>query len=1187
MKHNNTYKSCITLIFILSLFNNIFAQDLIVNSESKSGLNLTLSINDFSINTIEHNGELMHEFVFGAITPINDKGKPELPCINRYIAIPQGANAKVKVNSFKKEVIEDVNIVPSNGNFAATEKVVKDYRKDNDIYSKDEFYPANIVSLDKPTSLRGLDAVGLYICPVQFNPITKELIVYTEINISIEFDGGRGTFGDERLRSQYWDPIYQHNILNYNSLPKVDYEQRMQTWIKEDAEGAEYIILIPNDEGFRIQAQSLADYRKTHGIMTKVYSLDDIGASNSDDIDEWFTYAYNNWDIAPVAACLLATHGQELWHNIPASYLSHPTEDSCISDNAYSDMNGDLLPDMVFSRLIAESAEDAEALVNKQMEYEYLKPIMNPDYYKKPITCTGWDIQHWFQMCSESITGFFKKIGKEPQRINEIYNLYIDEDYTIEYPVDSIWSVGSNTNQIINFFGPNGLNYFPQYPIDAGDFNSGSSEQVAEAINDGSFYIHHRGHGGPSSWAGPYIDSNILKDLLNNKDKLTYVISSNCYNGIFGDYTYASFYGERSITEEFMLPSKDKTMGAVGVLAGTNVSFPFNNDIYFWGVMDYFDNSFMPMYGTDVEMNNNYVPAFANVAGKYFMSQLVFPNTYPESRETTYKLIHAHGDAFLRLFTEVPQPLTVTHDTFINYKSGSVQVNAPEGSTIAIYSQGDDDVELLAAAVGQGTNQTINIPNHTTPNRKMMVSVTKQNHLRYVGEIEIVVNEGQFVIMEDFNLYEDQQFLNFNQDTYIDLKLKNLGPDNANNGKLTLTCDSDKIHISDNNNTFNTIEGNTIFDLNDAFHIKIDDGIENNSTFIFILTIEHDDVSYSKKIYVDVKAPILEIVSIETIADGDDTFIEPDDDTFIEPDEYIKCKFTIRNIGGCASNSATANIISKDNYLEILTDNIFIESIGANEEMTVEFDAYVKPEASSQFLSTITCEVVSGSYSASKDNVIYLGVIIEDFESGSIGDMWNTNDKWIICENTSSSCYGNYCIRTNYGYKCDLIAECYIPYDGYLTFGYSTNIKDNERIVNFYVDDEHIKKIYANQNWNRYSHFVEEGNHTFKWSATANSIKLYIDHIVLLKEAYDNVNETTEINNTLKIYPNPTNDFINIEIDEEHSNDFIVSIYNSLGIKVRETWNENTISVEDLPSGIYFINVMSEDCSQTRKFLKK
>jgi hypothetical protein len=328
---------------------------------------------------------------------------------------------------------------------------------------------------------------------------------------------------------------------------------------------------------------------------------------------------------------------------------------------------------------------------------------------------------------------------------------------------------------------------------------------------------------------------------------------------------------------------------------------------------------------------------------------------------------------------------------------------------------------------------------------------------------------------------------------------------------------------------------------------------------------------------VEVKAPVFEIVSVETIADGDDTFIEPD--------EYIKCKFTIRNIGVCASNSATANIISKDNYLEILTDDIIIESIGANEEMTVEFDVYVKPEASSQFLSTIVCEIVSGSYSASKDNDIYLGVIIEDFESGSISDMWNTNNKWIICENTSSNCYGNYCIRTNSGYKCDLIAECYIPYDGYLTFGYSTNMKDKTRSMELWVDDEHIKKIYANENWERYSHFVEAGNHTFKWSANANSVKLYIDHIVLLKEAYDNVNETVEVSNSFNIYPNPANDFINIEINDNHNGNFNISIYNSLGIKVMETSNENTINIEDLPSGMYFINVTTENLNKTKKII--
>lgn len=1180
MKHKITLRTSIAIAILFTLFTNAFSQNLIVNKESKSGLDITLSIDDFSIKNVEHNGELMHEFVFSALTPINDKGKPELPCINRYIAIPQGANAKVKVNSCKKEVIENVNIVPSNGNFAASERYVKDYRKDQDIYSKDEFYPANIASLDKASTLRGLDAVGLCICPVQFNPVTRELIVYTEINLSVEFDGGRGTFGDDRLRSPYWDPIYQHNILNYSSLPKVDYEQRMQDWIKEDAEGAEYIILIPNNEDFRTHAQRLADYRKSHGIITKVYSLEEIGASNSDDIDEWFNNVYNNWEIAPVAACLLATHGQDLWNNIPASYLPHPTKDSCISDNAYADMNGDLLPDMVFSRLIAQSAEDAEALVNKQIEYEYLKPNMNPDYYKKPITCTGWDVQQWFQMCSESITGFFRTIGKEPQRINHIYNPYIDENYTIESPIDSIWSVGSNTNQIINFFGPNGLNYFPQYPIDAGDFGSGNAEQVYEAINKGSFYIHHRGHGSIGKWAGPWIDANELEHSLDNKDNLTFMISSNCYTGIFGgNYENIAPDVDKSITEEFMLPTKDKTIGAVGVIASTNVSFPFNNDIHFWGVMDYFDNSFMPMYGTDVEMNNNYVPAFANVAGKYFMSQLVFPNTYPESRETTYKIINAHGDAFLRLFSEVPQQMTVTHDSYINYKSNSVQVNAPEGSSIAIFTQDIfDGVDLLAAAVGQGTTQTINIPNHTTPDKKIMVSVTKQNHLRYIGEIDIVVNEGQYVIMEDFNLYENQQSLNFNQDTYIDFKLKNIGIESAHNGKLTLTCDSDKIHISNNNNTFSTIEGNTIFDLNDAFHIKIDDGIENNTSLIFTLKIEHDNVVYTKKFSVKVKAPVFEIVSFETMCDGEDQNIEPKD--------YIICKLTIRNIGDLASNSFNATLKCKDYYLEILTDDITIESIDTNQEMTIEFDAYANPESGCQIMSTLNFEIVSGAYSSSKDFNCYFGIIIDDFESTEIDDMWNYDALWLLYKNIPG-CIGNQCLGTSFHNVRNIETEYHIPYDGYITFDYTTNI-DNDRIIQFYVDDNYAHSIKAQKNWNRFSYFVEAGTHTFKWSTAKKSVPIYIDHIVLLEQAYENVNEiSNDVLNTFYIYPNPATDIINIDIDKVLNGGIDISIYNSLGIKVRETRNENTISVEDLPSGMYFINVMSKDFNQTKKFLKK
>lgn len=93
---------------------------------------------------------------------------------------------------------------------------------------------------------------------------------------------------------------------------------------------------------------------------------------------------------------------------------------------------------------------------------------------------------------------------------------------------------------------------------------------------------------------------------------------------------------------------------------------------------------------------------------------------------------------------------------------------------------------------------------------------------------------------------------------------------------------------------------------------------------------------------------------------------------------------------------------------------------------------------------------------------------------------------------------------------------------------------------------------------------------------------------MFLKDAYDNIYEINNENSmTFNVYPNPANDFINIEINNNYDSNFNISIYNSLGIKVIETSNENTINIEDLPSGMYFINVMTENFSQTKKVMKR
>ena len=204
------------IIILLVTSNSSNAQKLTITDQSKSTLSLELKIDDYDIKEINDGKEILHEVALSSIMIPNDKGKPNLPYVNRFIAVPNNAKAKVVVNNYKKEILKNINIAPSRGIVSEYDTTNSDYIKDSDIYSKDELFPANIVSITEDINLRGVEAIGLNISPIQYNPVRKELIVYTEIELSIEYEGGDSKFGDDRLRSMYWDPILQHNILNYN-----------------------------------------------------------------------------------------------------------------------------------------------------------------------------------------------------------------------------------------------------------------------------------------------------------------------------------------------------------------------------------------------------------------------------------------------------------------------------------------------------------------------------------------------------------------------------------------------------------------------------------------------------------------------------------------------------------------------------------------------------------------------------------------------------------------------------------------------------------------------------------------------------------------------------------------------------------------------------------------------------------
>ena len=571
----------------------------------------------------------------------NDEGAPNLPGSGRYIALPHGAKAKLTIVSSRIEKFKNLNLAPAPRIPLDTEKGPLEYKKNEKIYSADAFYPADPIKLSAQTQIRGVDVVMLGITPFQYNPVTKELLVYRDVEVEISFEGGNNHFGEDRLRSRYWDTILKDAILNSATLPKVNYNYSSDNTRDQ---GYEYVIVVPDDAGFIAWADSLKMWRIKQGISTVVVTTTEIGGNTPTIIENYVNDIYANWDPAPSAVLLMGDYGTS------GNTIVSPIYDNyCVSDNIYADVNGNDMPDVIFARMTAQNASQLETMVTKVINYEN-NPPTSPDFYDHPITALGWQTSRWFQICSETVGGFFKNVlGKTPVRINAINN---------GNPMVDPWSTATNTATVLSYFGPDGLGYIPASPSELGGWSGGNANDVNYAINNGAFLLQHRDHGGENGWGEPNYNNGDI-DGLTNTD-LTFVFSINCLTGKYN-------WSNECFTEKFhRYTYNGENSGALGLIAASEVSYSFVNDTYVWGMYDNMWPDFLPDYATDPEPRG-LLPAFGNAGGKYFLQQSNWPyNT--SNKEVTYNLFHHHGGAFSTMYSDGTldvRNMQIKHDCFI------------------------------------------------------------------------------------------------------------------------------------------------------------------------------------------------------------------------------------------------------------------------------------------------------------------------------------------------------------------------------------------------------------------------------------------------------------------------------------------------------------------------------------------
>ena len=689
-------------------------------SVDRSGIEVIFSLHEITIEDVNVDGTPMKNYGVPGIFLFNDEGAPNLPSTGRYVAIPQGAQARLTILDTRTETHAGVEVLPAPNIPLENDDSPLRYEPDLEIYTRNAFFPGSPAVISGPEKIRGVDVVMLGITPFQYNPVAKELVIYKDIRVRIDFIGGNGHFGDDRLRSRFWEPVLAGNLLNYGSLPEIDFyaPERIQA-----RDGWEYIIIVPDDPVFEAWGDTIKAWRKLQGITCEVFTLTEVGGTTTNAIESFLNTAYSTWNPAPVAFLLLSDYPNSGDNYGILAPLWTGTGGTCASDNIYADVNGDQLPDMHHGRITAQNESQLSTMINKFLSYER-DPYTAANFYDNPLMACGWQTERWFQLCSEVVRGFMiNGLGKDPAREYAIYS---------GTPVvGGPWSTATNTSTVVNYFY--NLGWLPSLtnPYDATWWSGGSATGINAAINSGAFLVQHRDHGFEYGWGEPAYSTGNLSGLTN--DMFPFVNSSNCLTGKYIITT-------ECFTERF----HRMACGALSVNAASEVSYSFVNDVYVWGMYDAMWPQFMPafpVYGASVPGYSNLRPCMAMTSGKYFLQQSSWPGS-SSVKPITYHLFHHHGDAFSILYSEVPVPLTVSHAPRLITNQTSFQVTADDSAEIALTVNGD----IIGVAEGTGSAVNISIPAQAVGS-VMKVTVTKFDHYRYECDVPVVPSNYAYPVI--------------------------------------------------------------------------------------------------------------------------------------------------------------------------------------------------------------------------------------------------------------------------------------------------------------------------------------------------------------------------------------------------------------------------------------------------------
>ena len=1147
-------KHLFTLLLLGASINLIAQTSSISNvqfiSETDQATRIKFELDGFTSKTVStDNGEA---FIINIDegTPILKKGAPDLPKLAASIIIPDNVNTGVRVVSSTYQDFPNIEVAPSKGNLYRNIDPATIAFEYSPIYQENEFFPGELASLRDPFVFRDFRGQTIMVNPVQYNPVSKTLRVYSEIIVEVVQVEGKGI---NTLNRQGVQPKVDKQFEDIYDRRFVNYSQQDDRYDRVNELGN---MLIITDEAYEDAIRPFVAWKQQKGIKTEVVMMSEIGET-AEDVQGFVSAYYEDNGLT-----FLLLIGDEM--QVPSTFVSNGGGDG-YCDNCYGYISGnDHYPELFVGRLPSHDLDELIPMLDKTMEYE-----MTPD------TTQG----NWFG----TALGAGSNEGPGDDGEYDYEHLNVIKGDLLDFTYERVWEFyeGSQAQH----------SPAPEDSISVDQQGNPSSSAISQAVNTGISLYNYVGHGDHSILVTGGFNNNAVNNLTNS-GKYPFLIAVACCVGDF-DETYGNgdCFGERWIKA-----TDNQTGAPTGGIGGT-----FSSVLQSWSP---------PMEAQD-EMNKLITEqAIYNIrhtlGGILIHGGGSMIDNYGNGGNEMMDTWNLFGDPSVELRTAFPTGMEVAHEESIFIGTPEITVNCDvDEALIGLYYQ---DQYLGSAVVENGTAvipvEGVIIPGEIT------VTATAFNKIPYQGVIQVVPAAGPFVILNDYVINDANGNANgavdFQETVQFDVNLANVGLEIAPGVEAVLSTEDPLINITNNVATWGDLEDSTDMTMIAAYEFVVSDDIEDGYFVNFSLEITSDTNTWNGNILVEVLAPELRVEEISL----DDS--AGNNNGRLDGGEVVTLSVPNLNEGHSNSPIAIGTLTTDSPYLEILTsDNVNLGSLNWDGTMAMaDFTFEVAQDVPTGATAELTYEVVAGNYSAQRTIEVAINLIVEDWETNTFESFqWvnESNSPWFTSTNDPYA--GAYCSESGNIFnnqQTELSIELDVTEEGFVGFYRKTSTEADWDYLFFYIDGQELAKWSGEESWEYVEFPIDTGMHTVTWNyikdqwVSDGQDAAWIDEIVLPPHEVEDttttgINDLDLLNIEFGIAPNPTHDNTVIQIDLEETTNVELALMNAQGVKLRQLVNDSLIAsrhtflveMEALPAGIYFITLKTADGIMVRKVLKE